>query len=89
MYQPIIRTRVVHQPITRAIYSKNIVRPHVRATEQLVPVYKQQDVLVPKIEERTIVKEEFSQKSHTMPTITEQPTYSGKAREQLYGSGEY
>ena len=42
-------------------------------------------MLVPKIEERTILKEAFSQKAHTMPTVTEQPTYSGKAREQLYG----
>ncbi len=66
------------------MYTKNVIRPHVHATEQLVPVYKQQDVLVPKIEERTIVKEEFSQKAHTMPTTTEQATYSGKDRQQLY-----
>ena len=93
MYQPVIRTRIVHQPIARTVYTKNIVRPHVRATEQVVPVYKQQDVLVPKVEERTLVKEEFSQKAHTMPTTTEEPTYSGKQREQLYGQhyqyGEY
>ena len=73
------------QPISRNVFTKNIVRPHVRATEQLVPVYTQRDVLVPKVETRTVVKEEFSQKAHTMPTITEQPTYSGKQREQLYG----
>ena len=74
----------MHQPIARTTYTKTVVRPHVRATEQVVPVYKQQDVLVPKIEERTVVKEEFSQKQHTMPTLTEQATYSGKERQQLY-----
>ena len=75
---------MVHQPIFRNVFTKNVVRPHVHAKERVVPVYKQQDVLVPKIEERTIVKEEFSQKAHTMPTETQPTTYSGKLREQLY-----
>lgn len=76
------------QPITRTVFSKAIVRPHVHAKERVVPVYKQQDVLVPKVEERTIVKEEFQQQQQTMPTVTEQTTYAGKQRDQLYpGAG--
>ena len=57
-----------------------------RATEQYVPVYKTQDVVVPKIEERTQVQESFKKETQQMQPKTLPATYEGKSRAQLYNA---
>ena len=49
-------------------------------------MYKQQVVVVPKVEQRTLLKESFKKETQQIAPKTLPATYEGKSRAQLYAA---
>jgi len=80
---PVLRTHIVHQPVVRRIHEQVVMRPHVQVQTRVVPEYQERVQYVPRVQERTVVQQDFS-KEMSAPTVSSKGEQGMMQQQQMW-----